>query len=200
MRISGYGAAEVFIDFSEELKHTEANPMCSVHQSRVTSRQHSRPKTIAWNNLPSDPHQRNPNVPKFEDRSQEETERQERDAREAAWKMARCILKLKEKRTTTFFSPSEDWCLPSPSTIKTEERGFVVDSGASVRTISKKDLNSAELETVTTSRSPTTVKTANGEVQTHEEATVYVRELEKILNDETPRGYASSPTAGKALR
>ena len=43
--------------------------------------------------------------------------------------------------------------------------------------ISKKDLNSAELETVTTSRSPT-VMTANGQVQTNEEATVYVKELE----------------------
>ena len=46
---------------------------------------------------PDDPHQRNPNAPKFDDRSQEETEWQERYAREAAWKMARCILKLKEK-------------------------------------------------------------------------------------------------------
>ena len=63
---------------------------------------------------PGDPHQRNPNAPKFEDRSQEETERQERYAREAAWKMARCILKLKEKHKTTFFSFSENWCLPAP--------------------------------------------------------------------------------------
>ena len=47
--------------------------------------------------------------------------------------------------------------------------------------ISKKDLNSAELETVTTSRSPMTVIAANGEVQTHEEATVYVRELDIFL-------------------
>ena len=47
--------------------------------------------------------------------------------------------------------------------------------------ISKKDLNSAELETVTTSRSPTTVITANGEVQTHEEAIVYVKELDIFL-------------------
>ena len=47
--------------------------------------------------------------------------------------------------------------------------------------ISKKDLNSAELEPVTTSRSPTTVITANGEVQTHEEATVYVKELGVFL-------------------
>ena len=52
LRISGYGAAEVFIDLTEELYHIEANPMCSIHQSRVASRQHSRPKTIAWSNLP----------------------------------------------------------------------------------------------------------------------------------------------------
>ena len=38
--------------------------------------------------------------------------------------------------------------------------------------ISRKDLNSAELETLRISRSPMTVMTANGEVQTHEEATV----------------------------
>ena len=90
-------------------------------------------------------------------------------------------LKTKEKQKTTFFSPSENRCLPSPSTLKPEEREFVVDSGASMHMISKKDLNSAELETVTTSKSPTTVFTANGEVQTHEEATVYVEELENIF-------------------
>ena len=37
LRISGHGAAEVFIDFAEELKHTETNPMCSIHKSRFTS-------------------------------------------------------------------------------------------------------------------------------------------------------------------
>ena len=31
------GAAEVFIDFAEELKHTEANPRSSIHLSRGTS-------------------------------------------------------------------------------------------------------------------------------------------------------------------
>ena len=130
---------------------------------------------------PGDPHQRNPNAPKFEDRSQEETERQERDAREAVWKMARCFLKLEEQHKTTFFSSSENWCLPSPSTTKPEEREFVVDSGASMHMISKKDLNCAELENVTTSRSPMTVITASGEVQTNEEATVHVGELEIFL-------------------
>ena len=57
-----------------------------------------------------------------------------------------------------------------------------------MHTISKKDLNSAELKTLTRWRSPTTVFTANGEVQTHEEATVYVKELDifltmKVLED-----------------
>ena len=56
-----------------------------------------------------------------------------------------------------------------------------MDSGASMHMISKKVLNSAELETLTTSRSPTTVITANGEVQTNEEATVHVRELDIFL-------------------
>ena len=37
LRISGYGAAEVFIDFAEELKQTETNPMCKIHKSRRTS-------------------------------------------------------------------------------------------------------------------------------------------------------------------
>ena len=38
LRISGYGAAEVSIDFAEQLRHTETNPMCTIHQSRGTSR------------------------------------------------------------------------------------------------------------------------------------------------------------------
>ena len=129
---------------------------------------------------PSDPHQRNTNAPKCEDRSQEETEWQERCAREAAWRLAKVIPKLKEKNKTAFFSLSENWCLPA-STLKPEEREFVVDSGASLHMISKNNLNDAEMDTLTTSRSPTTVITANGEVQTHEEAPVYVKELDMFL-------------------
>ena len=47
--------------------------------------------------------------------------------------------------------------------------------------ISKKDSNSSEMDTLTKSCSPTIVITANGEVQTQEEALVYVKELEKFL-------------------
>ena len=101
-------------------------------------------------------------------------------AREAAWRLAKSVLKLKEKKAA-FFSPSENKCLLVPSNLKLEEREFVVDSGASMHMNSRKDLNSAEMDSLTKSCSPTIVLTANGEVQTHEEATVYVKELEKFL-------------------
>ena len=41
---------------------------------------------------PGEPHQRSSNAPKFEDRSQEETEWQVQGAREAAWKLAKSVL------------------------------------------------------------------------------------------------------------
>ena len=56
--------------------------------------------------------------------------------------------------------------------------------------ISEKDLSDAEMDTLTKSCSPKIVITANGEVQTHEEAIVYVKELDKFLTmkvlDNTP--------------
>ena len=122
-----------------------------------------------------------PGDPRDEDRSQEETEWQEQGAREAAWRLAKSVLKLKEKNQAAFLSLSENWCLPAPSNLKPDEREFVVDSGASMNMISKKDLNSAEMDTLTRSCSPTIVITATGEVQTHEEATVHVKELDIFL-------------------
>ena len=47
--------------------------------------------------------------------------------------------------------------------------------------ITKKDLNFAEMDILTKSCSPTIVITANGEVQTNEEATGYVKELDFFL-------------------
>ena len=97
--------------------------------------------------------------------------------------------KLKEQERAAFFSPSENRCL-SASNLKPEEREFVVDSGASMHMISNKDLSDTETDALTKSCSPTIVITANGEVQTHEEATVYVKELDIFLTmkvlDNTP--------------
>ena len=89
---------------------------------------------------------------------------------------------IREKEgPSQFYSPSEEWILPAASTINPEEREFVVYSGASMHMVSKKDLNKAEFETVRISKNPIMVVTTNGEVQTKEEATVYVLELEKFV-------------------
>ena len=64
---------------------------------------------------PGEPHERSPNAPKFEDRSQEETEWQEQGFREAARRLAKSVLKFKEHERATFFSSPENRCLPASS-------------------------------------------------------------------------------------
>ena len=96
----------------------------------------------------------------------------------------------KEKDRATFHSPAEEWVLPAASTKKLEEREFVVDSGASMHMDSKKDFNFAELESMRTSRSPTTVMEANGEVQTKKRSHGICKELDLfvtvVLLEESP--------------
>ena len=70
---------------------------------------------------------------KFEDRSLDETERQEQGAREVAWKLAKSVLKLEGQERAIFFSQSY-----LHQIFKFEERGFVVDSGVSMHMISGK--------------------------------------------------------------
>ena len=99
-----------------------------------------------------------------------------RSSVEAGQKCAR----INGENKAAFFSPSENRCLLA-STLTLEEREFVVDSGASMHMISKKDLNSGDMDALTKLCCPTIVITATGEVQTHEEATVYVKELDIFL-------------------
>ena len=51
-----------------------------------------------------EPHERNPCAPKFEERTPEETSRQEEYARKAAWNLAREIFKFKAEDKATFYS------------------------------------------------------------------------------------------------
>ena len=53
-----------------------------------------------------------------------------------------CLKIRGARKSNILFSLSENWCLP-PSSLKLEEREFVVDYGASMHVISKKDLNDA---------------------------------------------------------
>ena len=66
--------------------------------------------------------------------------------------------------------------------------------------ISKKDLSKADMDTLTKSCSPTIVITANGEVQTQEEAICVCQRIGYVLDNESPREHASSVIARKALR
>ena len=120
--ISGHGAAEVDVNLTEEVGHAETNPMCEIHKGYIARHSEIRDQNPSLGKIcPGEPHERSPNAPKFEDRYQEETEWQEQGAREAAWKLAKSVLKLKEHQRATFFSPSENRCLLA-SNLKPEER------------------------------------------------------------------------------
>ena len=136
-----------------------------------------------------------PYAMKFEDRSPEEIAREERCVRGDAWELVKNIYKLKEKDKATLFSPTDEWSLPAASTIKPDDRKFVVDSVEQACIWSAgKTLISAELDTVEVSEYPTMVVTANGEVQAKEEAPVFVREWDffvKVMLLENTRAVLS---------
>ena len=114
---------------------------------------------------PGDPHLRNPNASQiWGSVSGGDRVARARCPRSSVKAGQKCV-KIKGAWKSSIFSPSENWCLLAPSTLKPEEREFVVDSGASMHMISIKDLNDAEMETLTKSCSPTIVITANGEVK-----------------------------------
>ena len=71
----------------------------------------------------------------------------------------------------------------APTLKAPEEREFVVDSAASMLMPIRKELSSEEMDTSRRSRMSTTVVPANGEVQTSEEAQVYVHDLDLFVTD-----------------
>ena len=86
----------------------------------------------------------------------------------------------KNEDKATFYSLTEAWATPAPTATSPNERELVVDSGASMQMLSKKDFCSTELESLRKSMIPTTVVTATGEVQTTEEAQVHVHDLDLL--------------------
>ena len=149
---------------------------------------------------PGDPHQRKPNAPKFEDRSQEETEWQERCAREAAWRLAKNILKLKAKikqhsshlRKIGACLRHQILNLRNENSLSTPER--------CLHMISKKDLNFSCI-----GNRDDIEKSDDGCYSQWWSADAWRghslrQRIGKFLNCESPRGYASSSIARKALR
>ena len=93
---------------------------------------------------PGEPYARSSNTSKFKERSQGETEWQEQGAREAAWKLAKNVFKLKEHKRAAFFSSPENKLLASM--FKLEQIEFGVDFGSSMHMISKKNLSNVEIK------------------------------------------------------
>ena len=108
----------------------------------------------------------------------------------------KCI-KIKRRKTKQHSSHLRKIGACLHQIFKPEEQEFVVDSGASMHMISKKDLNGAELDALTKSCGPTIVITANGKVQTNEEATVYVKELNIFLTVEVLENTPAVLSLGK---
>ena len=120
-------------------------------------------------------------APNFEDRTQDETLQQDRSARREALDLAKRVHQLKGKDNATFHSASEVWSLPAASIAHAEQE----------------DLTIAELEIVQ--------KHHNGyhsqwEVQTSEDATVYVYDLDLFVTAQILKDTLRSPIAGKTLR
>ena len=115
---------------------------------------------------------------------------QERCACRVAWNLAKQIHMLRNADNASFHTPVEARVVPAPTSKRPDEREFVVDSGATMCMLSKKNSSSGEMDTVKRSRTPTVVLTANGEVQAHEEAQVFVHDLNLFVTvhllDETP--------------
>ena len=84
-----------------------------------------------------------PCAPKFEDLSHEDTLIQERCPRKAAWDLAKHTHNLKNSDKTMFEISGEKGMLP-PTSKRLDEREFVVDSGAPMHMMSKKELTSEE--------------------------------------------------------
>ena len=69
-----------------------------------------------------EPHERSPYAPTFEDRIEEETFATRAMRRQRCVGNGKNIHKLIEKAKATFFSHSDFWCQPAPSSTEPEER------------------------------------------------------------------------------
>ena len=136
-----------------------------------------------------EPHERNPCAPRFEDKTQDETLHQERCARREAWDLAKSVKKIRIKLRFTSY-PNEARAMLAPT--------FKISRGTRIRGWLRSINAHAEHEGIELRRSgdsaeiqePTTVVTANGQVQTNEEAQENVHDLDLFVTvqilDDTP--------------
>ena len=131
-----------------------------------------------------EPHERNWCAPRFEERTPDDTLLNERCARRVPWDLAKIVYKRRKTDKTTFYSPIEARAMPAP-------------------TSKLPDLSSDEMDTLRRSRMPTTVVTANGEVQTIEEAQVYIHDFDLFVTvqslEVTPAALSLEKSSAKKM-
>ena len=113
--------------------------------------------------------------------------------------MARKIDKLTNADKETLYSPVETIAAVLVSS-NAEELLFVVDSGASMHLLSKKDSISDERAPSRRSIDPTTVMTASEEMQTNEGAQVYVHDLDLVVTEQLLENTPAVISLGKLSR
>ena len=147
--IPGYGAAEVFIDSTEKLRQTGTDPMCKKSRKPLHVTQTFETKILRseWF-AQGEPHQRNPNAPKIwvsvsgGDRAARA--RCPRSSVETGQKCVKIKRSMKEQHSSHLRKVGA--CLHQLSNLRNEN--LLLDSGASMHMISKKDLSDAEMDTL----------------------------------------------------
>ena len=181
--IAGHRAAGIFSDFTEERKILGTTSTSTTHKKAT-----QRHADIRENKRPSlgkiqvkVPHQRSPYAMKFEERSQEEIERQERCAR-GNMEIGQDYLRAQRNGQSYLLLTFQR--MEFTSSIRKKTGGKRVSCRLR-REHAHVEQERPELCRIgnrkKVSQNPTTVVTANGEVQTKEEATVYVKELDLIV-------------------
>ena len=168
LRISRHRVVGILINFTEEHKNLGTNSTSTVHKSCAASRRHPRKQRTVRNEIWGYISGRDRKTGAMCPRRRVET----------------CQVNLKAQRNgQSYLLLTYRW-VDFAGRIHNKPRGkkeFVVDSGASMHMVSKKDLCKAELETVRVSKNPTMVVTTNSEVLVKAEATGYVRELDLFV-------------------
>ena len=144
----------------------EVRPTTTVHNCRWTFHHSSGREGPSLEVIqPSHPHSRNPVVPKFEDLCQEETRKQERWARRAAWDYADEVCKIRGNLDQSMASRLRRFGLGLVTFVRLVSFCTIHDWTRRKRVccglrglhahVQQEDLNSAELETVRVSRNRT---------------------------------------------
>ena len=146
MSVAGHRATGIFVDFTEGHRSFGTNSTSTIHKSCAASSKHPRQQRSVARNISSQKFSsaQSSEVLKFDNESHAPTERQERVDISQEYLQAQ-----RNGQNYLLLTCRSKWSLPAPSTRKSEERESVVDTSASMHMVSRKDLNSVELETVT---------------------------------------------------